>query len=228
MILTKNVISVFLLAASFFMLQFVAFGQASFEGIISLTSYNQEVEENAEIKWYVKESNYKLSISGNTPGHAYSYDILLNTNDPGLKMITKQDGQTTVFNIPAKETGEEAQKISEVIRTDETKSVAGYDCRKVSIIGVDSKTTCWISDEIALSVTDFPGWLKSNPVYSVLNTHGITGFPMEMETISAEGVLLNSIKVDKVVSTKLNPSEFELPASYIDGEKAIRESFEPK
>lgn len=226
--LIKKISSV-LLASSFVLLcQLSLYGQTSFEGVIELKTFNKEVKENANIKWYVKEGDHKLEVSGSSEGYTYDYSILLKKNDPNLKMISKQNGQVLVYDVPPSSKETQTLNSPELVRENESKTIAGYKCNKIKIVTPESTSTCWVTNELNLPVRKFPEWLKSNPVYQVLVQNQVSGFPMQIETISSGGELLYSVKVEKVVPSKLNASEFELPANYIDGEKAIKESFEPK
>ena len=117
--------------------------------------------------------------------------------------------------------GKMAKKMTEnlkTIRTNETKKIDGYQCRKYIVKIMGSENEYWMSKDVE-GFREFEAlnekMLKNHPEFKQMQTGGFTGkegFPVETMT-NMMGVKTKTV-LKKIEEKSLNEKLFEIPAGY--------------
>lgn len=193
-----------------------AFAQEAFEGIIDMTTINNEMQEKAEIKWYIKNGNHRLDYSGRKGDESYSYTFLINSGNNLMQMLSEIDGKKVVYEIPQNAITNSIQPGygSEVQRTDESKLVLGYSATKIKVESPDKISTVWVSDKAPINLKDMPAILLSSSVLKNLKESGIEAIPLEINSTNTGGNLVYSQKITSIQKQGLSDDKFKVPAEY--------------
>lgn len=119
-------------------------------------------------------------------------------------ILMDQFGDKTAYVMDKKDFEAEAsasQPTLEYVYTEETKTIAGYSCKKVEIKNNKENTTdyAWVTNEITASNTrQYPG---------------LKGYPLEYSVHAAMGMAL-TMKVKTIEKMEVNDSFFKIPAGY--------------
>ena len=117
--------------------------------------------------------------------------------------------------------GEMAKKMAEdskVTRTNDTKKINGYQCRKYIVTIMGSENEYWMSKDVE-GFREFEAlnekMLKKHPEFKQMQTGGFTGkegFPVETVT-NMMGMKTNTV-LEKIEEKSLSKDLFEVPAGY--------------
>ncbi|MDW8274285.1 MAG: DUF4412 domain-containing protein [Chitinophagales bacterium] len=99
--------------------------------------------------------------------------------------------------------------------TNETKNIAGYECRKV-VFNTDKFTAeFWVTSTLP-DIKPWAGYFRSFPELQGMEEAGLSGFPLSSVIKDPSGSLIASFEVKQVKSGSFEPSFFDVPADYID------------
>lgn len=194
----------------------IVFGQESFEGIVGMTTINNEMQEKADIKWYIKNGNHRLEYTGSKAGESYSYVFLIPQGSNLMQMLSDADGKKVVYDIPknAITNGIQTNYGSTLEKTDASKLISGFAAYKIKVEAPDRISTVWASDKTPLSMNDMPAILLNNSVLKQMQEQGIIAIPLEITSTNTGGSLLYSQKITSIQKQSLSDDLFEVPAEY--------------
>lgn len=201
-----------LTALAFTCSTYISFAQkkSDFEGIIKFKIEYAEMDEAMapyasmlpkdivmKIKDGKSRTEQSMGMAGNTT---------IITDQQSKQVITLMDMMGNKFKIVSKmdENDKAADRDVEIVHLSETKTIAGYLCKKaeIRIKETDDLLTIYYTEDIS-------GDLMPN---KPAEYKGLKGFPMEYE-IAQENMRM-IISVTEVKKEKLNKAEFEAPADY--------------
>ncbi|MEX2589871.1 MAG: DUF4412 domain-containing protein [Chitinophagales bacterium] len=206
--------SILILCALFF--AGISIAQKPFEGIIDMTTVNNEIQEKADIKWYIKNGNHRLEYSGTKAGESYSYIFLIAAGNNLMQMLSDADGKKVVYEIPQDAITNSIKPGygSEIQKTDDTKLVSGYSAIKMKVESPDKISTVWVSDKTPINMHDMPAILLSSSVLKNLKEKGINAIPLEINSTNTGGNLLYSQKITSIKKQSVSDDKFKVPAEY--------------
>ena len=137
--------------------------------------------------------------------------------NPMNKTYTKIDMKSMMEG----QMGEMARKMAEdskVTRTDDTKKIAGYRCRKYIVIIMGSKNEYWMSKDVE-GYREFEAlnekMLQKHPEFKQMQMGGFTGkegFPVE--TVTNMMGIKTTTALEKIEEKSLSKGLFMVPAGY--------------
>lgn len=212
---------------SFLLLVFFSsglFAQAAFEGVVDMNTINNELQEKADITWYIKNGNHRLEYTGTKAGESYNYVFLIKSGGNLLQMLSEADGKKVYYDIPrtAITSNIKADYGAEIEKSEESKLIGGFAATKYKVISADKISTVWITEKSPLSISDMPSLLLNNSVLKYLQVSGINGIPVEINSTNTGGALVYSQKINAIKKQQVSDELFEIPADY----KSIKESMQ--
>ena len=168
----------------------------SFEGVITITTVNEEMEEKASLIWYLKGDKSRMDIESKAGEYATEYAII--SDEKGVDMVA--EGQVTNIPQSVMKTGASAQSL---LSEKEGVSMNGYTCVRLVYFNGKSQTTYWLTNDLNISFDAIPIILRRNMPSIEAN-----GFPVKMETRGADGKVVVSQEVVSVKATKVDDSKF--------------------
>ena len=169
----------------------------NFEGVIQLNTTNAEQQEEATVKWYLKDGNSRMDISSKAENYSADYSII--SDKKGMDMVS----QGHVTPVP-----QVAMKVDNVPQTllsqEEGVQMNGYNCTKAVYFDGKNQTTYWLTNDLPISFSDIPFFIQRN-----MPKIKSTGFPIKMEKKSPEGSILLSQDVTSVKEASVSDSKFD-------------------
>ena len=168
----------------------------SFEGIITMNTVNEEIEEKATLSWYLKGDKSRVDIKSQAGKHATEYAII--SDEIGVDMVA--EGQVTNIPQSVMKTGASAQSL---LSEKEGVSMNGYTCTRAIYFNGKNQTTYWLTNDLNIGFDDIPAILRRN-----MPNIEASGFPIKMETRGADGKVVVSQEVVSVKAAKVDDSKF--------------------
>lgn len=172
-------------------------GAQNFEGVIQLNTTNAEQQEEATVKWYLKDGNSRMDISSKAENYSADYSII--SDKKGMDMVS----QGHVTPVP-----QVAMKVDNVPQTllsqEEGVQMNGYNCTKAVYFDGKNQTTYWLTNDLPISFSDIPFVIQRN-----MPKIKSTGFPIKMEKKSPDGAIILSQDVTSVKATSVSDSKFD-------------------
>ncbi|MFT6211560.1 MAG: hypothetical protein ACJAYA_001056 [Bacteroidia bacterium] len=172
-----------------------AFAQ-NFEGVITMNTVNEEMEEKASLTWYLKGDKSRMDIKSQAGEHTTEYAVI--SDEKGIDMVS--EGHVTNIPQSVMKTGASAQSL---LSEKDGVSMNGYICTRAIYFNGKNQTTYWLTDDLKISFKDIPSILRSNMPSIEAN-----GFPIKMETRGADGKIVFSQEVVSVKAAKVDDSKF--------------------
>lgn len=187
----------------------ISFAQKAFEGTITYGIEYEDLPEEMEPMRAMLPSETIIKIKGSktrteqSMGMGTSISIFDASNNTAISLIDMMGRKIAMKMDTEKENKEDLAKEDglKIKYLDETKKIAGYNCKKaeISTEGEDEAIVIFYTEEINTQQT------KSQ-------YEGLKGFPMQYE-ISAQG--LNMImKVKEINKGSVSNAEFSIPKEY--------------
>jgi len=168
----------------------------SFEGVITMNTVNEEMEEKVSLIWYLKGDKSRMDIKSQTGEYATEYAII--SDEKGVDMVA--EGQVTNIPQSVMKTGASAQSL---LSEKEGVSMNGYTCTRVIYFNGKNQTTYWLTNDVNISFDDIPAILRRN-----MPSIEAIGFPIKMETRGADGKVVVSQEVVSVKAATVDDSKF--------------------
>jgi len=213
----------------FFLISPAAYGDLFWESTEARKGIPGQPDESEIIKTYVTADASRAERNGEITimnfAEMTSYEI--NTEDKTytrndlkemLKMPEMDEAQTAQLKEMLKQMAESTQ----IVSTDETREISGYNCRKYDVQMMMAKGEYWISKEVKgySELKTFnekmANAFENAPMVKLMNMSGILnkldGFPI-MTIMTVMGGTTTTT-VNKVEQKPLNKDLFTVPASY--------------
>jgi hypothetical protein len=169
----------------------------NFEGVINMSTANEEMKETATLTWYLKGDRSRMDIVSKAGDHNSSYAII--SDEKGMDMVAEGN----VTNIPASAMKADMATLSLVSEMNAV-SMNGYLCKQVVYSDGKYQTTYWLTDALNLKFDDIPMALRRN-----MPSISTTGFPVKMEKRDATGKVVLRQDVLSVKTSAVDDSKFE-------------------
>ncbi len=173
------------------------FAQNGFEGVITMNTTNEALNEKATISWYLKGDKTRMDISSQAGEHSTEYAII--ADEKGMDMVS--EGHVT--SIPQVSMKMDNSNQTMVSKTDGI-NVNGFDCQKVIYTDGTHETTYWFAEGTGLTFDDLPFVIKRN-----MPKVTSSGFPVKMEKKDATGKLILSQEVLSITAAAVELDRFE-------------------
>lgn len=198
----------------------------SFEGVIDFETYTKATNDNASVKWFLKEGSSRLEIKGNAGSAPYEATFLFPASDKQLYMLAKMGDEDAVFPVDLNSVSKEMLTNPVITRTGDKKTIAGYSCYLLNITSAEGLTECWVSDEMKTGIDNLPPSIRAKGVYSALSAKGYTGIPLGIASKDLSGVVSYSFEIKSIAPKSVDARLFEVPAGYKSGEELIKKSIQ--
>lgn len=223
----KNIVKISLLAFSFFLFTFsISYaGSKPFEGVITFSISYPDSDFDAQTlsvlpktaTMIIKDNMFKMNM--NIPGGKQSN--VFDLKDKSGYVLLDMMGQKLAIRTDAQAYKDESSNIeTEVTFSDETKEIAGYECKKAIIKVTDKESgenysmNVFYTDEIEMPYTN-----SSKPIFE-----DIPGVLFEFDIHNKQINL--SFSAISVKEMKIKDEVFKFPKEYtIKTEEEIRKSF---
>ena len=199
---------------------------AQFEGVIEASTYTKVTNDEANVKWFLKDGNSRLDISGTTNNRPYSNTLLFRKGDNSLYMYGGTGENKSLFKVPQDSITTTKLANASVSITGRKKNIAGYVSYFVKIESPEGTTECWVTDELSLEPESFPPSLRSKGVIGIIKTNGLTGIPVAVISRDTNGEIHYSFEIKSVTAKSLDVALFEVPVGYQKGEEQIKKSLQ--
>ena len=169
----------------------------NFEGIITMTTTNAAMKEDASVTWYLKGDKSRMDIVSKADGHNSEYAVI--ADEKGMHMVA--EGHVT--EIPQSLLNVDLATQS-LVSEKTGVSMNGYTCTQVVYTDGKNQTIYWLTDGLGIGFDDIPLIMKRN-----MPQIKTAGFPVRMEKRDAEGKVVMSQDVVSVSATTINDSKFK-------------------
>lgn len=197
----------------------------TFEGVIEATTSTKATKENATVKWYLKNGNSRMEITGVADGKPTNSTLLFQKSNNQLYLLSNIGGKEAAFAIP-QDSLKVVQKNTNTlaVKMEGTKKVAGHVCYLVKIQSPDGYSECWVTDAVQLSTENFPPALRSKGIIGSLKANGIKGIPLEVVSYNSAGETEFSFQITSILPLAVSDAQFQLPANAQSGEELLKKS----
>ena len=174
-----------------------AMAQSNFEGVITMTTTNAEINEKAELTWHLKAESSRMDVRSSADGHTSEYAII--SDAKGMDMVSK--GHVTPIAAKDMRTTNAAMTL-----LDEAKGqkANGFDCIKRTYTDGINDVTYWLAAGLKVGFSDLPLFLRRNMPRLEDNL-----FPVKMEKRDAEGKVLLTQDVLSVSASTVDAAKFD-------------------
>lgn len=196
----------------------------SFEGVIDFETYIKATEDNASVKWFFQDGSSRFEMKGNAKNVPYEATFLFPASNKQLYMLAKVGDDDAVFPVDQSSVSKESLTNPVIVKTNEKKTVSGYDCYLLKVSSVEGVAECWVSDELNISIDNLPPSIRAKGVYTALSANGFDNIPLGMASKDSSGSVQYSFTMTNITPKALDASLFAVPAGYQSGEELIRKS----
>lgn len=169
----------------------------NFEGVITMTTTNSAMKEDASVTWYLKGDKSRMDIVSKADGHNSEYAVI--ADEKGMHMVA--EGHVT--EIPQSLLNVDLATQS-LVSEKTGVSMKGYTCTQVVYTDGKNQTIYWLTDGLGIGFDDIPLIMKRN-----MPQIKTAGFPVRMEKRDAEGKVVMSQDVVSVSAATVNDSKFK-------------------
>ena len=169
----------------------------NFEGVITMTTTNAAMKEDASVTWYLKGDKSRMDIVSKADGHNSEYAVI--ADEKGMHMVA--EGHVT--EIPQSLLNVDLATQS-LVSEKTGVSMNGYTCTQVVYTDGKNQTIYWLTDGLGIGFDDIPLIMKRN-----MPQIKTAGFPVRMEKRDAEGKVVMSQDVVSVSAATVNDSKFK-------------------
>lgn len=190
--------------------------QSAFEGEITLSTSNKDLNETAQVTWLLKGEKHKMVFNTTTKGEAYTYTLLFSSNDLNAVMLTEVKGQKARYNVPLSAVANPAlAAYYKIVETDQTGSVAGYATKQYVIESPGSTTMCQAAEISGLKPADFPMMLRVGGAMKAFTDKGYSAIPLSISTIDSKtGEVKFTQNITSVKTRPVSENEFVIGAEW--------------
>src|SRR6185436_8204291 len=161
----------------------------NFEGSYLMHIENAQKKHTADMQISIKGD--KSSMEMMTAPNAGKVRTIFDKKEQTMTILTEKDGgnkMAMVRKMPdANETmGNKEGKEAKITVTNETKTIEGYNCKKVIAESYESTTEMWVTDDLGLTYADMFSMMNrgrgpaSNMGSGMQNYKDVKGLPLEM------------------------------------------------
>lgn len=195
------------------------------QGYVISIKYNNTATPNlnTQLVWNIDKGNCKLQMKTQYEGRNVSSLFYTDIAGENIKMLEENPAnQKKIFytlNINSiKPDAKFDYKRGRATVLNETKNIAGINCKRVEF--KTDKFTCefWIAESLP-DVKSWARFFQSYPELNAIAEAGISGFPLASTVKDLSGNTLVSFEATEVKPTHFNASDFTVPADYIDASK---------
>lgn len=169
----------------------------NFEGVITMTTTNAAMKEDASVTWYLKGDKSRMDIVSKADDHNSEYAVI--ADEKGMHMVA--EGHVT--EIPQSLLNVDLATQS-LVSEKTGVSMNGYACTQVVYTDGKNQTIYWLTDGLGIGFDDIPLIMKRN-----MPQIKTAGFPVRMEKRDAEGKVVMSQDVVSVSAATVNDSKFK-------------------
>lgn len=182
-----------------------------------MTTTSAETGEDATIEWSIKNGEHHMKFVSNTKEKSnFKYSLLIKDLKKELWFLSEEDAKSA-YKIPYQVLDQRdlGLPLNSVVKmTEETKKIAGFECKKYKIISTNNTVHCWIAVDTQLNHNDFPSFMRNGSLFGVLKLNGIKGIPLTFEVKDIDGKILNGQYINNIKPTSLSKKIFEVPSNY--------------
>ncbi|GIV27125.1 MAG: hypothetical protein KatS3mg027_0939 [Bacteroidia bacterium] len=194
---------------------FTYFGQKSFEGKIEFMYYHRDTTKNV---YDVKDHNVRLDQYSKKNDGSLEGSFLFNLNTKEIKMISHK---RKLWNIHKSSVPPVIKGYCEVIKTSNTKTIAGHKCTEYVVKNKeeDIEISYWITTaNFDFFIPLLQIWNRKDKQSVYFNK--IQNLPkgsmplLSIEKQISTGKILSKLETTKLSQEKINLSVFEIPKDY--------------
>lgn len=184
-----------------------------FEGVIAMSTSNDEIGEKATVNWYIKGDKHRMSISSMTDHGEVKFELFTTVGDAQVKMISTVNGSTNQMDIPAASFGNVKPSFlgGTVNQTNEKQLVSGIECKKYLVRSADGTAVAWVGEIADLDDRNLPSFIHANGLTATLRAAGIKGFPLQFSMSGADGEKIGGQSLISVKKMSISDAEVSAP-----------------
>ena len=154
---------------------------------------------------------YDLDFNGTLTRTEY----LVNTQTGDSYLKSKVNGKDFAVKLTEKELSGTIGLVN-INRTDDKKTVGGFNCELLKIQHRDGSTTeAWITEESGFDMSEFAHFIKDDAASSALKKLGIKACPIQSTTKDKNGVETYSFTVTEIQRTAVDKELFKVPTTLL-------------
>jgi uncharacterized protein DUF4412 len=164
----------------------------SFEGSYLVHIENTQKKNTADMQITMKgDKSCMEMISAQNAG---KFKTIFDKKEQTMTILTEKDGANKMAMVRKMPDANELKdkeksgKEAKITVTNETKTIEGYNCKKVIAESDESTTEMWVTDELGLTYSDMFGMMHrgrgpaSGMAMNMQNYKDVKGVPLEMHT----------------------------------------------
>jgi len=190
---------------------------SSFEGAVTFSFSDPNEKAAGTVQMYIRGAQTAMKFDAkydNGPSGVVvppmKMDVLLNTEKKSLILISDAAGKPTAVEIPVP--GNAVKSFNGTVQpTDETKTIAGYACKKYVLIDAGQNFTYWVTADLSINAGDLFSVFGANNPFARLQNAGVKGMPLRIEQ-SIDGREPIVYEATAVSTQKLDAAVFAVPA----------------
>ncbi len=212
-----------ILLSAFFALSTLFISAQNFEGIVTINMYVAEKNDNVTIVWKIKGDKHRLEYEGTMGERKYNQVMLIDNKEPKMKLLVESKGEKKVYTSNVPPSSFDNTRYVEHSFESNVRMIESYKADQLTLKSPERRTVCWMSKEVPLSIDILPKNLRANGAFSYFQLRKITGFPLEIEIIGADGKVLVSQKIISIKATPISDDEFVVGSEYMDPAAIMKE-----
>ncbi len=194
------------------------FLQAQFEGKIVVKTFNQSINENAEMVWHLKNNHTMINVDSRTEKQKNNYKTIFKQGENYFSVLgnTGIEKKAYIFKNSMMQKKTINLPLNSVFqKTEEIKKINGWECRLYKIASSDTVVECWVSEDTGVMPSDYTDILiKNDPLMALLQFHSIKGIPVQYNVKNIAGELKESFSIQSISSENISDDTFEIPSDY--------------
>jgi GLPGLI family protein len=171
-----------------------------------------DLRRTSKINTYYQKNGENFMIQFVSEGVGNNMETIIDKkNEVAVQMMGTGGEATPFYNVGGfKYPASDELKKLELIATDETKSILGFECKKYTYVYKKIFGEVWLTDQISLP-NDL-GVFRACKMAALHNTLSVPGFVMEMTTEDAKGgkTLMKTVELKKAEKRTIDLKRVEM------------------
>jgi GLPGLI family protein len=173
---------------------------------------NNDLRRTSQINTYYQKNGENFMVQFVSEGVGNGMETIIDKkNEVAVQMMGTGGNATPFYNVGGFKYPADAElKKLELIPTEETKNIMGYECKKYTYVFKKIFGEVWITNQISLP-NDL-GVFRACKMAALHNTLSVPGFVMEMTTEDAKGgkTLMKTVELKKAEKRTIDLKRVEM------------------
>jgi GLPGLI family protein len=166
--------------------------------VMEIYAKNNELMRTMNVKTWHQSAGDNFDVKMTMEGRANGTETIIDKkNEVAVQIFESGGGAAPIYNAGGYKypSAEELKKL-EIVPTDETRKILGYECKKYTYTYKKIFGEVWLTDEV--TIPNDIGVFRACKMAALHNTLSVPGFVMEMTTEDEKGgkTLMKTVSLD--------------------------------